>query len=958
MYLTSLVIDGFKSYGKRVELNGFDPEFNAITGFNGTGKSNILDAICFALGISSIKTIRASTMQDVIYKSGQAGILTATVSLTFDNRDKLRSAPQYKHIDKIIISREVEIGSNNIYRISGVIVPAKKIADFFNSLQMNVNNPHFIIMQGRITKVLNMKPREILSMVEEAAGTKMYESKKRSLEMAFYGKDIKLKKMVDDVYEEIIPTINTIAKEKQMLVELNMVHSELNKQKKKLESWNYVKFIEKVRVLSEELQIIIDVKQDKKNIISRTMEQIKFMKAQLYECSQTILKTDNVKLNKLKDEMDKIEKEKNDLYRTVESCKADITSELEKIKDLEKQLNNSIADFKAKETELENFNEIYAFLDGESKKNKIILDKIENKIRLLNSGNIFVDEVDGSVQENIRKLKFELQNQKSENQLYDIKIDGFKNKLNQLLTGTNETQKIYDLQMTQLKIKENEYKQVNNEYLKVNEELDQYDNLNSNLNRLQQEIRDLNLTKESFEYYNPGLFFRFNDPRPNFDRRKIHGLLCRLFQPIDFKFELALTTLAGGKLYYIVVEDDTIGKDILETNKFPNRMNFIPLNKIKSDSLPPNIIYSAQQVGGADNVFPAMSLIKYDKKHIKAIQWVFGQAFICNSAQIAEKVCFDERVRRTCYTLSGDYFSPNGSVTGGTNNQKLILKNIAEQDDIASRLHAKKSELAQVTSKLGTIGNLPDVVVQLRDQLLTVQEELEKIKSDVHLGLAHQQVIEVNNIKQQIDNLDKKLIEGKVNEKQLVVKIKILEEKMKNAGNILKQQLSDAEKNRNLIKSKNDSNKAEYNEQKNIFEKLNLEIEALTDQINEEKLQLSELGVEKFRLEKVLDTCMAEYDKVANIYKDKLEEYEIQKELNNKMNNEIETLEISLKKFQNEVNAFTLQFKQLEIDEKNKVIELKLVQDKFDDLDKKLPDDQKQMVAGIDYSNFKPGKIL
>lgn len=54
MYLKSMVIDGFKSYGNRTEINGFDREFNAITGLNGSGKSNILDAICFVLGITNL----------------------------------------------------------------------------------------------------------------------------------------------------------------------------------------------------------------------------------------------------------------------------------------------------------------------------------------------------------------------------------------------------------------------------------------------------------------------------------------------------------------------------------------------------------------------------------------------------------------------------------------------------------------------------------------------------------------------------------------------------------------------------------------------------------------------------------------------------------------------------------------------------------------------------------------
>lgn len=59
MFIKSIVLDGFKSYGRRTEVDGFDPEFNAITGLNGTGKSNILDSICFVLGITNLVKVTA-----------------------------------------------------------------------------------------------------------------------------------------------------------------------------------------------------------------------------------------------------------------------------------------------------------------------------------------------------------------------------------------------------------------------------------------------------------------------------------------------------------------------------------------------------------------------------------------------------------------------------------------------------------------------------------------------------------------------------------------------------------------------------------------------------------------------------------------------------------------------------------------------------------------------------------
>ena len=57
MFIKNITIDGFKSYAQRTEINGFDPMFNAITGLNGSGKSNILDAICFLLGITNLSQV-------------------------------------------------------------------------------------------------------------------------------------------------------------------------------------------------------------------------------------------------------------------------------------------------------------------------------------------------------------------------------------------------------------------------------------------------------------------------------------------------------------------------------------------------------------------------------------------------------------------------------------------------------------------------------------------------------------------------------------------------------------------------------------------------------------------------------------------------------------------------------------------------------------------------------------
>jgi structural maintenance of chromosome 2 len=99
--------------------------------------------------------------------------------------------------------------------INGRNAPAGQVQNLFHSVQLNVNNPHFLIMQGRITKVLNMKPHEILGMVEEAAGTRMYETKRQAALKTIEKKQAKLDELNSVLSEEITPTLERLRGEKQ-----------------------------------------------------------------------------------------------------------------------------------------------------------------------------------------------------------------------------------------------------------------------------------------------------------------------------------------------------------------------------------------------------------------------------------------------------------------------------------------------------------------------------------------------------------------------------------------------------------------------------------------------------------------------------------------------------------------------------------------------------------------------
>lgn len=123
--------------------------------------------------------------------SGQAGVTKASVTIVFNNQDRATSPVGFENTAQITVTRQVSlisgpsklifqiaVGNTSKYLLNGHKSTLQALQNLFQSVQLNINNPNFLIMQGKITKVLNMKPQEILGMVEEASGTRMFEDRK------------------------------------------------------------------------------------------------------------------------------------------------------------------------------------------------------------------------------------------------------------------------------------------------------------------------------------------------------------------------------------------------------------------------------------------------------------------------------------------------------------------------------------------------------------------------------------------------------------------------------------------------------------------------------------------------------------------------------------------------------------------------------------------------------------
>lgn len=212
-------------------------------------------------------------LQELVYKSGQAGVTKATVTINFDNSNKNQCPFGYENCNEIMIARQIVVGGKGKYLINGKNAQYKQIQDLFCSVQLNVNNPNFLIMQGRITKVLNMKPPEILSMIEEAAGTSMYESKREKSMALIQKKDSKLDELKSLITDNIQPKLDKLRHDQQQYQEYQKVCRDVENLTRIHISYRYVNCRKAVESSENTIQKLTnDIEKNKETIVKNTAE--------------------------------------------------------------------------------------------------------------------------------------------------------------------------------------------------------------------------------------------------------------------------------------------------------------------------------------------------------------------------------------------------------------------------------------------------------------------------------------------------------------------------------------------------------------------------------------------------------------------------------------------------------------------------------------------------------------
>jgi chromosome segregation protein len=178
MRLKSLELVGFKSFFEPTSI-GFSPGMTAVVGPNGCGKSNVVDAIRWVLGEQAPTRLRGKSTEDLIYvgndQNPAAGM--AEVSLILEADDGSILPEPYSALSEVAVTRRVYRSGDSEYLLNKIPCRLKDITEFFMAAQIH-SRGYSLIEQGKIEEIIQAKPHELRSMIEEAAGLSLFKGRR------------------------------------------------------------------------------------------------------------------------------------------------------------------------------------------------------------------------------------------------------------------------------------------------------------------------------------------------------------------------------------------------------------------------------------------------------------------------------------------------------------------------------------------------------------------------------------------------------------------------------------------------------------------------------------------------------------------------------------------------------------------------------------------------------------
>ncbi len=422
-YIKKISMSGFKSFGDRTVTIRLSSGFTCIVGPNGAGKSNIIDALCFALGRLSKKTMRAKSLEDLIFAGarGKNPSQRAAVTLYFDNSENVFPGGT----NDFEITRTIKAGGGGGYKMNGKKTTRQQILNALAAANIDPDGSNQFVLQGKIVELTHMNAEDRRKFIEELIGLQKYDEMKdatlKELEKA--ERDLG---QFEAIFKEVSAQLKKVEKEKNDA----LAWKELDEKINFLNSQLIALKISKLRQEEEELENKIE---NSLKIIEELQEKI--------NRQEDILKQESLVMDNIQKTITEKEKEREEITENITQVKTQISSSQTTLnlaqKSIEK-LVNEIGTLESKQMKLE-----------EGQTYELLIEKATNEI-LENENNI--EETKQEIekrQQTQAELDLKIKTTEDENSLFKAEIS----KIQQSISSNNA-----QIKMLRGTIKKNEEK--------------------------------------------------------------------------------------------------------------------------------------------------------------------------------------------------------------------------------------------------------------------------------------------------------------------------------------------------------------------------------------------------------------------------------------------------------------------------------------------------------------------
>ena len=912
MYLKRLEMYGFKSFADKTVLD-FMPGLTTVIGPNGSGKSNISDCIRWVLGEQSLKSLRGSKSEDIIFAGTQnrKPLGYAEASLVMDNSDS-KLPIEY---NEVTVTRRIYRSGESGYFINKTPCRLKDVLELFMDTGIG-RDGYSIIGQGKIDEILSNKSEDRRHIFEEAAGIVKYRTRKQESERKLEQTKLNLLR-INDIISEIENNIGSLKLQSEKAKKYLSLRDELKNIEVGLFLYNIEDFKKQTETIVENIDLLETQKVKEDEVLNNLQQEKEDLKVVIDNLIEEIERIQNLGFegNQKKEQFnseigiatERISNNKDNFERyaqEIEELEAR-NVELENEKNLKEAKKQNLYsnkekfenELKEKEAELEKYSKTLSDkeIEIESKK-KIVQDNIDNKYEIIAEINTEKANFD-NLGKRENALKSEIQETISElDSSRSVKEEMSRN-FYSLETSRNSITKVMD------DMKDEKEKSSG----KLKDFEDRINNYQTEYRIKEARYKFLVETEKEKEGYSKSVKSLLEAVENKQTVSKgVHGILANLIS-VDQKYETAIEMTLGPVIQNIVTDSEEEAKTLVNYLREHNlgRASFLPITSVKGQKVTG---INTKGINGVVGV--ASDLVNNDKKYDGIVLNLLGRTVIVEEIEEAVKLAKLNSYKFKIVTLKGDVINPSGAISGGS----LATKTVSILGR-GKEIKSLEKELEEIKRKIEKLEKEKSDYEESISEILEKFDSKQKEAQELEIVYATEKQ-KIDNVELEILKLDAKLAKlrkdlsdvgeekekNKVSQEELDKKVQSIDQENEELSKVIDEFTNLNKDNQKYIDDLNfditnlkisvssfdeselsinemveridqdiQNNIASINNKKEIREKILVDNKELEEKIEEIKLKIQELEKEILgstdKVEKLKADRIAKNEKLASLEK-------------------------------------------------------------------------------------------